>query len=266
VTPERWQQIKAILDEAGPLQGEFRAQALDRLCASDVALRQEAEVYLLAGDKAGTDFLETPAWRTLEASDDPAEWSGRRIGVYELTDLIGHGGMGDVYRAFRADDQYKKLVAIKLIRSDQHSSFILRRFLTERQILANLEHPNIARLLDGGTTEDGVPFFVMELIEGHRIDVFCDDRKLPVVERLRMFLQVCSAVQYAHQSLIVHRDIKPGNVLVTSDGTPKLLDFGIATLLSEEGASALTASGPNFIERQHRYQRTDNNEICFSRR
>ena len=145
---------------------------------------------------------------------------GRRIGPYQLVEEIGVGGMGEVYRAFRADDQYRQQVAIKLVRAGHDSSFVVSRFKNERQILAGIEHPNIARLLDGGTTEDGVPYFAMELIEGDPIDEYCARNRLSTTERLKLFLQVCSAVQYAHQRLIIHRDIKPGNILVTSDGVP----------------------------------------------
>ena len=139
--------------------------------------------------------------------------------------------MGEVYRAVRADDQYRKEVAIKLVRAGQSSGYILDRFKNERQILATLEHPNICRMLDGGTTSEGLPYFVMELIEGEPIDKYCAKHKSPVQERLELFLQVCSAVQFAHQRLIVHRDIKPANILVTEEGQPKLLDFGIAKIL-----------------------------------
>ena len=148
--------------------------------------------------------------------------------------------MGEVYRAVRADDEYRKEVAIKLVRSGQDSSFVLHRFKNERQILAGLDHPNIARLLDGGTTEQGLPYFVMEFIKGQRIDEYCDARKLATTERLKLFLHVCSAMQYAHQRLIIHRDLKPGNILVTAEGVPKLLDFGIAKILQ----SSETAGQP----------------------
>src|SRR5262249_11433822 len=147
---------------------------------------------------------------------------------------IGHGGMGVVYLAVRADDHYRKRVAIKLVQRGMDVDFVIRRFRHERQILASLDHPNIARLLDGGATPSGLPYFVMEYIEGQPIDEYCDHNRLSTVERLKLFRQVCAAVQYAHQNLVVHRDIKPGNILVTSDGTPKLLDFGIAKLLNPE--------------------------------
>jgi len=144
--------------------------------------------------------------------------------------------MGEVYRAFRADDQFRQQVAIKLVRAGQGSEFIYR-FKNERQILASLDHPNIARLLDGGTTENGLPYFVMELVEGEPIDQYCNARRLSIAERLALFLPVCSAVQYAHQRLIIHRDIKPSNILVTPEGSPKLLDFGIAKILAADTPS-----------------------------
>jgi serine/threonine protein kinase len=158
-------------------------------------------------------------------------WLGRRIGPYELREEIGEGGMGVVYRAVRADDQYRKEVAIKLLKNGLDSSSTLARFKVERQILASLEHPNIARLFDGGATADGLPYFVMELVNGLPIDEYCDLHSLAVAERLKLFRSVCWAVQYAHDRSVIHRDLKPGNVLVTKDGVPKLLDFGIAKIV-----------------------------------
>ena len=166
---------------------------------------------------------------------------GQRVGPYQLVEEIGVGGMGEVYRAFRADDQYKKEVAIKLVRAGQDSSFVIARFKHERQVLASLDHPNIARLLDGGTTDDGIPYFVMELIAGQPLTKYCDEHRLLTTDRLKLFLDVCSAVQYAHQHLIIHRDLKPSNILVTAEGTPKLLDFGIAKIL-DPAASVQTAA------------------------
>ncbi len=187
---------------------------------------------MAAEQGAGTDLLRATRaadGSTFLADTDPK--IGHRIGPYKIAEPIGHGGMGVVYRAFRADDQYQKQVAIKLIRTGQDSAFVVSRFRNERQILASLDHPNIARLLDGGATENGIPYLVMELVEGLSIDAYCDNHKLPTTERLRLFQQVCSAVQYAHQRLIIHRDLKPSNMLVTAEGVPKLLDFGIAKVL-----------------------------------
>jgi serine/threonine protein kinase len=159
---------------------------------------------------------------------------GSRLGPYRLIELIGRGGMGEVYQAERADDHYHSRVAIKLVRVDHDASRVAWRFRSERQILAQLEHPNIARLIDGGATEEGVPYLVMELIAGQPIDVYCEERHLTISQRVRLFLQVCAAVSFAHQRLVVHRDLKPGNILVTAEGTVKLLDFGIAKLLETE--------------------------------
>ncbi|RPH69668.1 MAG: serine/threonine protein kinase [Myxococcaceae bacterium] len=163
----------------------------------------------------------------------------RRIGPYKLIRELGRGGMGTVWLAARADEQFEKRVALKVVRASD-SEQVLRYFRQERQILAGLEHPNIARLLDGGTTEDGLPYFVMEHVEGVPIDRYCDEHKLPVLERLRLFEAVCSAVQHAHRSLVVHRDLKPSNILVTGEGVPKLLDFGIAKLLNPGVAGGLS--------------------------
>jgi len=234
--PERWQHISELLDEAMQLDSEQRSAFLERLASSDPELRQEVESLLDAHNNAESSFLHLvePNSHRSAASGVRNAMAGRRFGDYRILEQIGEGGMGEVYRAMRDDDQYRKEVAIKLVRAGQDSGFVVSRFRNERQILASLDHPNIARLLDGGTTEEGMPFFVMELINGETIDKYCDRHGLPVAERLELFMRVCSAVQYAHQRLIIHRDIKPRNILVTSDGVPKLLDFGIAKILDRE--------------------------------
>ncbi len=232
--PERWNEVKDRLEEALQLGLAERALYLARLGAADPDLQTELESLIAAHDRPGTYSLSAPLAQvsTVLALDvEPDSLPGRRIGSYQIMRQIGAGGMGEVFSAFRADDEYKKQVAIKLVRSGQGSDFVLSRFKNERQILASLDHPNIARLLDGGTTEDGLPYFVMELIEGQPINEYCDTNKLSMADRLRLFAPVCSAVQFAHQHLVIHRDIKPGNILVTSDGVPKLLDFGIAKIL-----------------------------------
>jgi len=237
MTPEQWQQVRPILESALELDPASRASFLDGACA-DSFLRREVESLIAAHEQASAHVLEPGSPLGLDV-EDKAQFrlpAGKRIGPYQTVGEIGIGGMGEVYRAVRADDAYRKQVAIKLVRSGQNSTFVLNRFRNERQILASLEHPNIARLLDGGTTEEGVPYFVMELVEGRRIDEYCDGRKLDTTERLKLFLQVCSAVQYAHQRLIIHRDIKPGNILVNAEGVPKLLDFGIAKILESSEA------------------------------
>ena len=233
--PERWQQVKDVLQEALELPAEQRPAFLNNICDSDPSLRQEVESLLLEESVGTEGFLRSPvAVSVQDVKRDAASWVGRRIGPYEIIELIGEGGMGAVYRAARADEQYQKQVAIKIVKLGLDTPLALARFRAERQILANLEHPNIARLLDGGTTEHGLPYVVMELIEGQPIDEFCDTHGLSLERRLRLFRIVCLAVQYAHQHLVVHRDLKPGNVLVTKDGTPKLLDFGIAKILDTE--------------------------------
>ena len=247
---ERWHEIKDKLDAILNLAPEQRPAYLEQVSAADPELRRELESLIASHEQAGTDFLNVPPPQAPDPSapddldpDRRDPMIGRRLGTYEIVEQIGAGGMGEVYRAIRADDQYHKQVAIKLVRASQNSDFVIRRFKNERQILASLDHPNIARLLDGGTTEEGIPYFVMELIEGQPITEYCDSRNLPIVERLKLFTAVCSAVQYAHQRLIVHRDIKPGNILVTHEGTPKLLDFGIAKIVdadSETGPATLT--------------------------
>jgi serine/threonine protein kinase len=238
---ERWQRVKELLEEAIALDAAERSSFLDRTSNGDSDLRREVESLLSSHEQAGTGFLKTPVVDLKPVVATANARTGRRIGVYQIIEEIGHGGMGEVYRAVRADGQYTKEVAVKLVRGGFDSAFVQERFRNERQILASLDHPNIARLLDGGTTEDGVPYLVMELIEGVRVDSYCDEHKLSITERLRLFRHVCSAVQYAHQRLVIHRDIKPSNILVTKEGVPKLLDFGIAKILDPAlGAGAET--------------------------
>jgi len=234
MNPERWQLVSEVLDKALRLPDKERSVYLAQIAARDPELHREVDSLLASHEQAGSEFLNVLVPPTGSFSSDATGHTsriGRRLGPYQIVELIGVGGMGEVYRAVRADDQYQKQVALKLIRPGQDSSFVINRFKNERQILASLDHPNIARLLDGGTTEEGTPYFVMELIEGKTIYHYCSDHRLATAERLRLFLQVCSAVQLAHQRLIVHRDLKPGNILVTEDGVPRLLDFGIAKLL-----------------------------------
>lgn len=208
-----------------------RSPRLEQLCAGDKSLRRELES-LLQSDSRATGFMAGPPL-TIPArliTDD--EFCGRRLGAYQIVRELGRGGLGVVYLAERADEQFQKQVAIKLIKRGLDTDEIQRRFRRERQILASLDHPNIARLLDAGMTEDGLSYFVMELVEGEPILDYCSEHQLGVEKRLRLFCTVCDAVSYAHQHLVIHRDLKPSNIPVTPDGTVKLLDFGIAKMLA----------------------------------
>ena len=244
---ERWLQIEELFQSALDCAPEARSAFLDSACGEDSELRHEIESLLAS--HAQSDFTAPAAFvNGLDVLEQRAAQleEGRRIGAYRVLRKIGRGGMGTVYLAARADDAYQKLVAIKIVRRGLDTDDILQRFHSERQILAALDHPNITRLLDAGTTDD-VPYFVMEYIDGEPIDQYCDARNLNVTDRLKLFQGVCAAVGYAHQNLVVHRDIKPGNVLVTKEGVPRLLDFGIAKLLAPDtapGHRTLTGSRP----------------------
>jgi serine/threonine protein kinase/tetratricopeptide (TPR) repeat protein len=244
MTPERWKQIRQLAEIALEEDLAQRSLLLKQACKDDDELRAEVES-LIASCEAAEGFLEAPALvnaSQLFAANFDRSIVGSMIGPYRVIREIGRGGMGAVYLAVRDDDQYKKQVAIKLVRRGMDTDFIVDRFRHERQILASLDHPNIARLLDGGTTMDGLPYFVMEHIEGSPINQYCDDRSLSTTERVKLFQTVCSAVQYAHQNLVVHRDIKPSNIIVTPEGVPKLLDFGIAKLLARDAVGQSQAA------------------------
>ncbi|HEV2904694.1 MAG TPA: serine/threonine-protein kinase, partial [Pyrinomonadaceae bacterium] len=245
MTPERWRQVEDIFQTALDLPVERRASYLSDACGADSTLHEEV-VSLLASHETGDYSFEDLVPEEIKAKrfdpfgEDRDPLIGKRLGAYEIVREIGRGGMGAVYEAVRVDKEFSRRVAIKLVKRGMDTDFILRRFRKERQILAALDHSNIARLLDGGTTDDGLPYFVMEFIEGQPLYQYCDNRKLTIGERLKLFSAVCDAVHYAHQKQVVHRDIKPSNVLVTSDGVPKLLDFGIAKLLNPELAGDIT--------------------------
>jgi serine/threonine protein kinase len=232
---DRWGEVKRIANACLTLPPEQRSSSVHCLCGEDADLAAEVESLIRSHAEMGR-FLETPA---LDA-DSEEHLTGRQIGPYELCEQIAEGGMGTVYRAVRLND-FGKQVAIKLVKRGMDTEYILNRFRQERQILAGLDHPNIAQLLDGGATGDGRPYLVMEYIEGVRITEYIEKHRLNTRERLELFRLVCSGVQYAHQNLVVHRDLKPSNILVTENGTPKLLDFGIARIL--EGKAEVTATG-----------------------
>jgi tetratricopeptide (TPR) repeat protein len=242
MTAGRWQQIEAIFLQAVERPPSERPRFLDEACGGDLALRGEVES-LLSCDSPGERLVEIPAGFELGDGGTCGDLTGRRIGPYQLIRLIGHGGMGAVYLGIRDDDQYRKHVAIKLLKRGMDTDFMLARFRQERQILANLEHPFIARLLDGGATGDGLPYLVMEYVDGIPITDYCAGKNLSIPEILRLFRLVCEAVQHAHQNLVVHRDIKPSNILTTREGVPKLLDFGIAKVLQPGAAGETLTQG-----------------------
>lgn len=222
--------FSAALDEPA----EHRATLLDRLCADDASLRAWVEA-LLEAETTVHPLLDTDLSFLAAALLDDPDPAGRRFGAYRILREIGRGGMGVVYQAERADGAFDRRVALKVIRAGPDADALAARFHQERQILASLQHPNIAQLLDGGQSPDGHPFLAMEYVEGEPIDRYCDARGLGIEARLRLFATVCAAVDHAHRSLVVHRDLKPAHILVTEDGVVKLLDFGIAKLLSDDG-------------------------------
>jgi len=229
VTAERWGEVKAVLDGALEKAPGERTAFVAAACGEDSELRAEVES-LLAFEEGSAGFIEEPLFGRFAGG--PGLEEGQRVGPYRVVREIGRGGMGAVYLAVRADEEFDQRVALKLVGTGSAAE-IVRRFRAERQILAHLDHPNIAKLLDGGTAEDGRPYFVMEYVEGRPIDEVAGG--LPLRERLALFREVCVAVHFAHQNLVVHRDLKPANVLVTGEGVPKLLDFGIAKLLDPGG-------------------------------
>ncbi len=249
LNPERWAQVELLFDRATDMPVAEREKFLFDACEDDTELRGYL-LSLLKSDMAGDSLISEMIGGVLksvvpQAENQIRDVSGERIGPYRLIKVIGSGGMGVVYLAERADNQFEQQVAIKLVRQRLVDPQVELRLKAERQILADLDHPNIARLLDGGTTEDGTPYLVMEHIDGTPADEYCDHHRLGIDERLSLFRIICSAVHYAHQNLIVHRDIKPSNILVTEDGVPKLLDFGIARLIDTSGVATagLTRAG-----------------------
>jgi serine/threonine protein kinase len=219
MTNEQWKQVKDIFSAAVELPHDKRVSFIEEKSGGDALIVQEVHT-LLDSDDEVEDFIENPTMAVSQLVRDETALAGKKIGSYLIEKEIGRGGMGAVYSATRADEHFEKRVAIKLIKRGFDTDDIVRRFRHERQILAALDHPNITRLLDGGATEDGLPYLVMDYVEGLPLTKYCKQKQLSVDERLKLFLQICSAVVYAHQNLIIHRDIKPSNILVTADGVP----------------------------------------------
>jgi len=247
--PENWAKVKAILSDVLALETSERKVYLEKLGLTP-EVREEVES-LLSFENEAEDVMKFSAVEFakdfLDDSENPSRLIGQQIGNYRILREIGYGGMGVVYLAERADGKFDQKVALKLLKRELNTAALRRRFEHEREILASLEHPNIARLLDAGTTEDQVPYIAMEYVEGMPIDTYCDKHELDLGKRLDLFRKVCSTVNFAHRNLVVHRDLKPSNILVNEDGIPKLLDFGISKVLSAElsaqGAATITNLG-----------------------
>lgn len=229
LTSAQWARLEELFELATAVPPEEHPAWIVAHCGGDPELEAELLSLLRASGETLAGLLQPAQDAAQDLLDDDNAFG--RIGPYRLLRLLGEGGMGAVYLARRDDAQYEQQVAIKLLHASlSHSPEMQLRIRTERQILATLNHPNIARLLDGGITQAGVPYLVMEFVEGVPIDEYCRRRLLPLAARLDLFAALCGAIEYAHRNLVIHRDIKPANVLVTADGTPKLLDFGIAKL------------------------------------
>jgi serine/threonine-protein kinase len=244
---QRWKRLSRIFHEASARPADERDAFVRAECSDDPELVDEVRG-LLAAEGEALDSLADDAVATAATS---VSWDGRRVGPYRIVRETGSGGMGRVFLAERADGEFDQVVALKVVRSFLASDLLFERFRQERQILARLQHPNIAGLLDGGVTEDGDPYFALEYVEGEPIDAYCDRERLSVDERLRLFQDVCRALVYAHANLVVHRDLKPDNILATADGQVRLLDFGIAKVLAEDGdapakGTALLAMTPAY--------------------
>jgi eukaryotic-like serine/threonine-protein kinase len=234
----RWQQIQSLFEQLIDTGENERAVHLERACGNDIDLRSSVES-LLNSDARREDPLLHAIGEAAESllEDHQDRLIGTRVGPYRVVSILGHGGMSTVYRGERDDSQYQQTVAIKVLQHATLHPRLRSRLHSERHILATLDHPSIARLIDSGDLEDGTPYLVMEHVDGESIDSYCDSRTLFIPERLELFVQVCAAVQYAHRNLVVHRDIKASNIFVTDEGAPKLLDFGIAKLLAPESLS-----------------------------
>ncbi|MBK8284162.1 MAG: serine/threonine protein kinase [Ahniella sp.] len=241
MTPERFQQVRIVFESALAQDPSGREAWLAKACAGDDALLEAVQRMLAADAHAESEnesLIDLPDSMAEQVIDSDTEAGdalhGKRFGPYTLIRTLGQGGMGQVYLAERSDGSFRQEVAVKVVREGWDHLELLERFRRERQILASLNHPNIARLLDGGASDTGEPYLVMEYVDGVSIGEYCDRERLSIPARVRLFSDVCAAVGYAHQRLVVHRDLKPSNILVTRDGTVKLLDFGIARLLAAD--------------------------------
>lgn len=244
---ERWKKISALYHQASELEGEARDRFLADACNSDDDLRREVEALLGVTGDAASGIGRVVETATAEYADHLG--SIKQIGPYRVLRVIGHGGMGQVFLAERADQEFERQVAIKTIPWMTVTPALIERFRQERQILANLDHPNIARMLDGGSSDEDMPYLVMEYVAGQNIIEYCQENNLSLKRKLDLFLQICDAVQYAHRKLVIHRDVKPSNILVTAEGSPKLLDFGIAKLLDAD--AAVTRADMRFMTQQY---------------
>ena len=240
-----WNRIATIFDRALAVGAPERDALLDQLCGSDETVRHEVEEMLEAHERSPGLIAERRLVTDHDASGaggDAVDGSlpdGARVGPYRVVSPLGAGGMGDVYRAERADGAYRQTVAIKVLRPGYRTSEMVRRFRIEREALARLMHPGIATILDGGALDDGRPYLVLELVEGVPVTTYCAERALSIRDRLALFLRIVSTVQFAHGRLVVHRDLKPSNILVQPDGVPRLLDFGVAKLLDLSADASL---------------------------
>jgi serine/threonine protein kinase len=233
---ERYQRVRAIFDDAMDLPAEQRAVFVRQQTQGDAALEAEVWKLLQAVESAkGGSFLDKPAWKPPVIP--PPVGPGMDFGAYRVIEQLGGGGMGAVYKVMRDDDVFHKIAALKVVRPECMTPELLRRFQQERRILAELDHPNIARIIDGGTTADGLPYFVMDYVEGEHLDRYCATRRFSVDQKLWLFCQVCGAVQYLHTNHILHRDLKPSNIIVTANGNVKLVDFGIAKALRSSSST-----------------------------
>ena len=242
--PERWQTVVALFERAAALGAEARADFVRGAAGGDRELERRV-LAMLHADTGGGRRLEEAieAGATTLCAALGQGRVGQRVGPYRLVRLLGEGGMSSVYEAVRDDAQYEQRVALKLVRAGMATESVLERLRNERQILAKLDHPNIAALHDGGTTDDGLPYFVMEYVDGVPLLAYCSQNDLSLVDRLALFCTICEAVEHAHRHLVVHRDLKPSNILVSRDGLPKLLDFGIARILDDRERSAEVTAG-----------------------